>query len=43
MFTGSYGVFTGKSDHREFQFMLPAIPAIFKVNTLCGLLISTLN
>ena len=32
---------------RGFQIykdcMLPAIPVIFKVNTLCGLLISTLN
>ena len=33
--------------YREFQIygdcMLPTIPVIFEINTLCGLLISTLN
>ena len=47
MFAGIYRVFTGKSECGDFKFTgiacIPAIPVIFEVNTLCGLLISTLN
>ena len=47
MFTGVYRVSAGKSECGDFKFMgiacIPAIPVIFDVNTLCGLLISTLN
>ena len=42
-----YRDFVGKSEYGDFKFMgiacIPAIPVIFDVNTLCGLLISTLN
>ena len=44
---GVYGVFTGEIGVQGFQIyencMLPTIPVIFEINTLCGLLISTLN
>jgi hypothetical protein len=47
MFAGIYRVFTGKSESGDFKFTriacLPAIPVIFEVNTLCGLLIYSLN
>ena len=46
MFTGVYRVSAEKSECWDFKFMgiacIPAIPVIFDVNTLCGLLISTL-
>ena len=47
MFTGVYRVSAGKSECGDFKFMeiacISVIPVIFDVNTLCGLLISTLN
>ena len=47
MFTGVYRVSAGKSECGDFKFMgiayIPAIPVIFDINILCGLLISTLN
>ena len=47
MFAGVYRVFTGKSKRGDFKFMgiacIPTILAIFDINILCGLLISTLN
>ena len=45
MFTGIYGYFIGKLECGDFKFMgiIPTIPVIFEINTLCGLLISTLN
>ena len=47
MFAGIYRVFTGKSECGDFKFTgivcIPTIPVIFEVNTLCGLLIYTLN
>ena len=47
MFTGIYKVSVGKSESGDFKFMeiacITAILVIFDVNTLCGLLISTLN
>ena len=43
MFTGIHRDFAGNSECRDFKFMgiacIPAIPVIFEVNTLCGLLI----
>ena len=44
MFTGIYGYFIGKSEFQIYgDCMLPTILVIFEINTLCGLLISTLN
>ena len=47
MFTGIYKVSVGKSESGDFKFMeiacITAILVIFDVNTLCGLLISTLD
>ena len=47
MFAGIYRDFAGKSECRDFKFTgiacIPAIPVIFEVTTLCGLLIYTLN